>query len=125
MMETMLMQRENDMIVKSRPYMISEVTMTQFYQGISNVLSNWIALQMAIQNEWGGRDSYQKSQRLVSNIFSWFCQSKAPLCIEELENLLYESMLFSFNTDIEDGSIEEVAEHLMATHEGYLNGYCI
>lgn len=37
------------------------------------------------------------------------CSLPASLYIEELENLLHESMLLSFNTEIEDGSIEEVS----------------
>ena len=36
----------------------------------------------------------------------------APLCVEDLENLLHESLLFSFNTEIEDGSIEEVMYYI-------------
>ncbi|BAT81775.1 hypothetical protein VIGAN_03163700, partial [Vigna angularis var. angularis] len=40
--------------------------------------------------------------------------------IEELENLLYECMLLTFNTEIEDGSIEQVAEQLFVIHEEYL-----
>lgn len=31
-----------------------------------------------------------------------------PLYVEDLENLLHENLLLSFNTEIEDGSIEEV-----------------
>ncbi|XP_021716904.1 pre-rRNA-processing protein TSR2 homolog isoform X2 [Chenopodium quinoa] len=128
-MET-LMQWENGMMRKNKPtsisssysYMESEVIMSKFCQGISRVLSEWNGLQMAIQNEWGGHDSNQKSQQLVFDIFSWFCQSKGSLSVEELENFLHETMLFSFNTDIEDGSIEEVAEQLMNMHEGCLNG---
>ena len=34
--------------------------------------------------------------------------STASLYVEDVENLLHESLLLSFNTDIEDGSIEEV-----------------
>jgi len=30
------------------------------------------------------------------------------ITVEEIENLLHESLLLSFNTEIEDGSIEEV-----------------
>ncbi|KAM3755079.1 hypothetical protein ACB098_02G012700 [Castanea mollissima] len=75
---------------------------------------------MAIQNQWGGHDSLQKSRQLEADIFSWFSQSKALLCVEDLENLLHECMLFSFNTEIEDGSIEEVAEQLMVMHEEYM-----
>lgn len=32
----------------------------------------------------------------------------AVITVEEIENLLHESLLLSFNTEIEDGSIEEV-----------------
>lgn len=32
--------------------------------------------------------------------------------MEDLENLLHECMLFSFNTEIEDGSIEEVMYYI-------------
>ena len=31
-----------------------------------------------------------------------------PLYVEDLENLLQESLLLSFNTEIKDGSLEEV-----------------
>ncbi|ONI26285.1 hypothetical protein PRUPE_1G015200 [Prunus persica] len=91
-------------------------------QGISAVLSRWNGLEMAVQNQWGGRDSTRKAQQLSADILSWFSQSKAPPYVEDLENLLHERMLLSFNTDIEDGSIEEVAEQLMIVHEEYLHG---
>ncbi|RVW55814.1 hypothetical protein CK203_075810 [Vitis vinifera] len=90
--------------------------------GISWHLSQWNGLQMAVQNQWGGRDSHQKSLQLAADIFSWFSESKAPLCVEDLENLLHESMLLSFNTEIEDGSIEQVAEELMIMHEDCQQG---
>ncbi|POO02156.1 Pre-rRNA-processing protein TSR [Trema orientale] len=88
--------------------------------GIATVLSRWNGLQMAVNNHWGGPDSLQKSHKLASDIFSCFSQSKAPLYVEDVENLLHESLLLSFNTDIEDGSIEEVAEQLMILHEEFL-----
>ncbi|KAF8392367.1 hypothetical protein HHK36_022709 [Tetracentron sinense] len=78
-------------------------------EGITLLLSRWTALQMAVENEWGGRDSRMKSEKLVADIFSWFSQSKGlPHYIDDLENMLEECMVLSFNTEIEDGSIEEV-----------------
>ncbi|PKA51921.1 hypothetical protein AXF42_Ash008150 [Apostasia shenzhenica] len=91
-------------------------------EGISLVLSRWTALQMAVENEWGGRDSRRKYDELASSIFSWFIQTKEPRYIDDLENILDESMVGSFNTEIEDGSIEEVSEQLMITHEDLLQG---
>ncbi|KAK1591062.1 hypothetical protein Q3G72_001570 [Acer saccharum] len=77
-------------------------------EGIKLILSRWNGLQMAVQNQWGGCDSLQKSYQLAADIVSWFSQSKGPLYVEDLETLLHERMLLSFNTEIEDGSIEEV-----------------
>ncbi|KAL5702270.1 hypothetical protein ACHQM5_027506 [Ranunculus cassubicifolius] len=91
-------------------------------EGISLALSRWNALQMAIQNEWGGRDSLEKSEKLADDLFSWFSQPKVSLCIDDLEHVLDEAMMLSFHTDIEDGSIEEVAEELMLMHEDCLHG---
>ncbi|XP_020572622.1 pre-rRNA-processing protein TSR2 homolog [Phalaenopsis equestris] len=91
-------------------------------EGIFLVLSRWTALQMAVENEWGGRESRRKSEELASAIFSWFTQSKEPLYIDDLEKLLDENMESSFNTEIDDGSVEEVAEQLMVIHEDLLGG---
>ncbi|KAG2727579.1 hypothetical protein I3843_01G158600 [Carya illinoinensis] len=91
-------------------------------EGISLLLSQWTGLQLAVKNGWGGHDSLQKSKQLATDILSWFFQSNAHLSLENIENFLHESMLFSFNTEIEDGSIEEVAEQLMIMHEEYWHG---
>jgi len=88
-----------------------------FGQGISLVLSRWITLQMAIENQWGGRDSLQKSHILASKILAWFSQSKEPLYIEDLENELDKRIAELLNTEIDDGSIEKAAEQLMVMYE--------
>ncbi|XP_059652673.1 uncharacterized protein LOC132299831 [Cornus florida] len=90
-------------------------------EGISLLLSRWAALQLAVENEWGGRDSRLKPQHLADDIFNWLTQSTEPLYIDDLEDLLDEFML-SLNTEIDDGSIEEVAEKLMVMHEECLDG---
>ncbi|KAI4304049.1 hypothetical protein MLD38_039613 [Melastoma candidum] len=88
-------------------------------EGIDSVLSRWHGLRLAVDNKWGGRDSAQKYAGLVDNIFSWFNLSGGGVCVEELESFLHESMLLTFNTEVEDGSIEDVAEQLMLLHEEY------
>ncbi|OAY78946.1 pre-rRNA-processing protein TSR2 homolog [Ananas comosus] len=91
-------------------------------EGVSLVLSRWTALQMAVENGWGGRDSRRKADDLAASILSWFAQSKDPHYIDELENMIDECMVISFNAEIEDGSVEEVAEQLMIMHEDCLKG---
>ncbi|XP_073134461.1 uncharacterized protein [Henckelia pumila] len=91
---------------------------------VSDLLASWTALQMAVQNEWGGRNSQLKSKQLGSDILLWLFHSQEVVEVEDLENLLHERLLLSFNTEIEDGSIEEVAEQLMLMREEYqLQGY--
>ncbi|KAJ6876976.1 pre-rRNA-processing protein TSR2 [Populus alba x Populus x berolinensis] len=96
-------------------------SISQFREGIRLILSKWSALQLAVENEWGGRGSHLLAEQLASDIFSWFTQSKEPLYIDDLESMLDEAML-SLNTMIEDGSVEEVAEKLMIMHEECLEG---
>ncbi|KAJ6996184.1 hypothetical protein D5086_009982 [Populus alba] len=96
-------------------------SISQFREGICLILSKWSALQLAVENEWGGRGSGLLAEQLASDILSWFTQSKEPLFIDDLEGILDEAML-SLNTMIEDGSIEEVAEKLMIMHEECLEG---
>ncbi|KAK0608511.1 hypothetical protein LWI29_031797 [Acer saccharum] len=91
-------------------------------EGIKLILSRWNGLQMAVQNQWGGCDSLQKSYQLAADIVSWFSQSKGPLYVEDLETLLHERMLLSFNTEIEDGSIEEV-EFFISCELLYISGF--
>ncbi|KAK9124234.1 hypothetical protein Sjap_013836 [Stephania japonica] len=104
------------------PLPLSRECIPLFYEGITLVLSRWTALQMAVENEWGGRDSRNKSETLASDVFTWFTQSKEPLYIDDLECILEECLLLSFNTEAEDGSVEEVAEELMIMHEDFLRG---
>ncbi|RDX72018.1 Pre-rRNA-processing protein TSR2-like protein, partial [Mucuna pruriens] len=89
-------------------YEIIETNPRIFLQNsIILLLSRWYALQMAVQNQWGGYDSLQKSHQLATDLYSLFSNSNAPIPVEDLENLLHESMLLTFNTEIEDGSIEQ------------------
>ncbi|KAG7024555.1 Pre-rRNA-processing protein TSR2-like protein [Cucurbita argyrosperma subsp. argyrosperma] len=92
-----------------------------FQEGIGLVLSRWSALQLAVENEWGGRDSRRKVELLCSDILTWFTQNKEPLYIDDLEMILDEALL-SLNTQVDDGSIEEVAERLIVMHEECLDG---
>ncbi|XP_065859236.1 uncharacterized protein [Euphorbia lathyris] len=92
-------------------------------EDISLLLSQWHGLQLAVKNQWGGHDSLQKSHQLASDILYLFFQPRGPSYVEDLENLLHESLLLSFNTDIEDGSIEQVAERLIMLQEEFFHRY--
>ncbi|XP_035551291.1 pre-rRNA-processing protein TSR2-like [Juglans regia] len=103
------------------PRALTAEALPAFREGIYLVLSRWSALRLAVENEWGGRDSHRKADQLALDIISWFTQSREPLYIDDLENILDEAML-SLNTEAEDGSIEEIAYKLMTMHEECLEG---
>ncbi|XP_030534812.1 pre-rRNA-processing protein TSR2 homolog [Rhodamnia argentea] len=103
------------------PRQLPEQAAPIFREGIALTLSRWSALQMAVDNEWGGPNSRQRADELGHEIFAWFTQSKEPLYFDDLEDLLHDAMI-SLNTVAEDGSVEEVAEKLLIMHEECLEG---
>lgn len=86
-------------------------------EGIGLVFGRWTALQMAVENQWGGRDSRAKADQLAESILSWFANSKGKHYYEDLVDMMYGTVSKSFNADFEDGSVEEVAEQLLIMHE--------
>uniref|UniRef100_A0A0E0AXG0 Pre-rRNA-processing protein TSR2 homolog n=1 Tax=Oryza glumipatula TaxID=40148 RepID=A0A0E0AXG0_9ORYZ len=86
-------------------------------EGIGLVFGRWTALQMAVENQWGGRDSRAKADQLAESILSWFANSKGKHYYEDLVDMMYDTVSESFNADFEDGSVEEVAEQLLIMHE--------
>jgi pre-rRNA-processing protein TSR2 len=44
----------------------------QFEEGVKLLLSKWTALQLAVENRWGGRDSVEKANDAIDEILEWF-----------------------------------------------------
>lgn len=56
-----------------------------FEEGCNAIFVRWTALQLAIQNEWGGFQSQQKAEQLYKDVLNWFYTNKGivrHLCIE-------------------------------------------
>ncbi|WVZ60001.1 hypothetical protein U9M48_010078 [Paspalum notatum var. saurae] len=77
-------------------------------EAIGLMFGRWTALQMAVENQWGGRESRAKADQLGESILSWFCDSKGPHYFEDLADMMDDQISESFNADFEDDSIEEV-----------------
>ncbi|XP_009763972.1 uncharacterized protein [Nicotiana sylvestris] len=103
------------------PAQLTVEAAAQLQEGIGLVLGRWTALQMATENDWGGRNSREKSSQLNLDIFSAFTNSKEKVYMDDIEEILDEFML-SLNTEVNDGSLEEVAEKMMFMHEECLEG---
>uniref|UniRef100_A0A804N4I3 Pre-rRNA-processing protein TSR2 n=1 Tax=Zea mays TaxID=4577 RepID=A0A804N4I3_MAIZE len=91
---------------------LSEKGAAAMAECVGLLFGKWTALQLAVQNQWGGHDSQAKADRLASSVLSWFTRAAAArgagaLDPDELEDLLYVTMDESFNADIDDGGVEE------------------
>lgn len=47
-----------------------------FEEGVSLICSNWTALGLAVENEWGGRNSREKADQLIADTRAWFYSKK-------------------------------------------------
>lgn len=47
-----------------------------FEEGCKVLFERWTALNLAVENEWGGQDSRQKAQALFAETLQWFFRKK-------------------------------------------------
>jgi pre-rRNA-processing protein TSR2 len=57
----------------------------QFEEGVQLILSKWTALQLAVEQEWGGRQSRDKAEEMLDEVLDWFYKRKGTsLCAQML-----------------------------------------
>ncbi|XP_038638161.1 pre-rRNA-processing protein TSR2 homolog [Scyliorhinus canicula] len=79
-----------------------------FTEGVRSALEAWAALQVAVENGFGGAHSQQKADWMVNAVAQYFYDN-VDLESEEIEELLADMVYNEFDTVIEDGSLPEVA----------------
>lgn len=47
-----------------------------FEEGAALIFTRWTALQLGVQNEWGGSKSAQKANELLQDVIGWFYNTK-------------------------------------------------
>ena len=47
-----------------------------FEEGAVLIFARWTALQLGVQNEWGGPKSAEKAQELLQDVIGWFYNTK-------------------------------------------------
>jgi len=87
-------------------------TSLSFAKGVVARLALWPALQIAVQNGWGGPDSAQKRMWIASVIVDTFEEQPTPPDAEYIEEMLLQIMDDEFETIVEDGSSESVAKDI-------------
>jgi pre-rRNA-processing protein TSR2 len=47
-----------------------------FEEGVGLVFSQWTALCLAVEQEWGGPDSEDKANYMIDDVIQWFYKKK-------------------------------------------------
>jgi len=85
-----------------------------FARGVIARLAIWTTLRIAIQENWGGPHGPAKRTWLASSIVDAFQdQSEQPPDDQYIEEMLLQVMSDEFDTIVEDGSAESVAEDVV------------
>lgn len=62
-----------------------------FEEGARLVFSRWTALNLAIENDWGGPNSKDKAIEIYNECIRWFYASKGELRLMQPPGLRYPS----------------------------------
>ncbi|KAG8718853.1 hypothetical protein FRC09_012010 [Ceratobasidium sp. 395] len=94
-----------------------------FARGILALLDGWDVLKLAISEGWGGPESYEKRTWLASVIVDEFdTSSNAPPNgtapprtpdLDDVADLILQALSDEFDVDVEDGSVERIAESIV------------
>ncbi|KAM9181157.1 pre-rRNA-processing protein TSR2 homolog isoform 4-T4 [Dugong dugon] len=77
-----------------------------FGAGVRAALEAWPALQIAVENGFGGVHSQEKAEWLGGAVEEYFIRN-ADLELDEVEDFLGELMTNEFDTVVEDGSLPQ------------------
>ncbi|KAI8326228.1 hypothetical protein GQ54DRAFT_249705, partial [Martensiomyces pterosporus] len=86
-----------------------------FIEGVDHIFAKWTALELAVKNGWGGRNSQEKRDNMVDEIINYFDelvrkkQKPEPSDIEEVLSQIVDE---DFNIVLEDNSAIEVARDI-------------
>ncbi|CDI80938.1 hypothetical protein, conserved [Eimeria acervulina] len=87
-----------------------------FKEAVAAVLAQWTVLNLAVEQGWGGRESYKKRQQLYEDIITEFSENK-KVDADDLACSLSERLSREFSVSVEDDSDLEVAQLLVELHE--------
>ena len=114
-------------------------TILLFARGVIAILDLWPALTIAVSEQWGGPESAQKRTWMASTILDeWESRinyltttsppqidpkdaDDPPLDIDDLGDMINQMMSDEFEANIEDGSIDVVANDIIQLWRGLLS----
>ncbi|KAI9491469.1 Pre-rRNA-processing protein TSR2-domain-containing protein [Zychaea mexicana] len=93
-----------------------------FEQGVEYILKSWTALNLAVEQDWGGVESAEKRDWLIGVIVDYFGSNGKKLDVEDIETILDQIMTDEFQTILEDDSSYLVAKHLVEVYHQCIRG---
>ncbi|KAJ6598446.1 Pre-rRNA-processing protein TSR2-domain-containing protein [Mycena vulgaris] len=84
-----------------------------FARGVIARLATWDTLRLAVQEGWGGAGALQKRTWLASVIVDAFEETVPTPDDQYVEEILVQVLADEFDTDLEDGSAEPVAQDIV------------
>uniref|UniRef100_A0A3B0MSR0 Pre-rRNA-processing protein TSR2, putative n=1 Tax=Theileria annulata TaxID=5874 RepID=A0A3B0MSR0_THEAN len=91
-----------------------------FSTACKKVLDCWTALNLAVENNWGGDDSELKKELLVRNVIEFCLESiefmNKEIYSDQIEDIIVDKIDEYFNVTLEDGSEIEIASILVKLH---------
>ena len=97
------------------PGAATDVSTNTFVRAVHVVFGEWTCLKLAVENEWGGRQSRERALALLKRVLDGLLAS-ATVHRDELRDLLDVTLLDDFNIEAEDDSPDQVAEVLLTLH---------
>ncbi|KAG8460038.1 hypothetical protein KFE25_014183 [Diacronema lutheri] len=102
--------------------MASPSVEAQVAAAVHCIFERWTALQLAIDNEWGGDHAGQHVGAFVDAALALVLRTER-VYFDELADMLDGVLLEQFATQAEDDSVEQIAERLLDMHNEYRSGH--
>lgn len=92
-----------------------------FKEGVGSVLRQWTALELAVFHQWGGANSKERADELVTELIQLFL-SPEKVYKDDISLILEDYLESQFSTICEDGSPDELGELLCEMWRQCLDG---
>jgi pre-rRNA-processing protein TSR2 len=85
-----------------------------YNNAVRAIFSRWTLLRLAVDQGWADGDEAQKANELVERVLELVAPTvRRPPDESEIADFLHDAIEGTFNSQAEDGSVEEIAQTIM------------
>ncbi|XP_048743638.1 pre-rRNA-processing protein TSR2 homolog [Ostrea edulis] len=89
---------------------------TLFPAAVATIFDSWTVLQLAVTQGFGGAESKEKAEWMITAVDQWFRENK-EIEVFEVEDFLADIMNAEFDTIVEDGSLSQISALICKVHK--------